>query len=141
MLYLLLGRAEAQGLNPRAVAVMAHNGVDISAHTSDVLTDEMLAAADLLCRCAPCGYQLPLAASRDRKASLAFYRSGRSNGTEADISACFQSVCGEIRDAMVDLIHELSANRQMSVRQDSDERCFNKVTWRSRASLPSTKAF
>ncbi|MDP7402876.1 MAG: arsenate reductase, partial [Gammaproteobacteria bacterium] len=39
---------EAQGLNPRAVAAMAHNGVDISAHTSDVLTDEMLAATDLV---------------------------------------------------------------------------------------------
>jgi ADP-ribose pyrophosphatase len=116
---------EAHGLNPRAVAVMAQNGVDISAHTSDILTDEMLAAADLVVSvCSHADTNCPLLPAGTAKRHLPFTDPAQATGPEADINACFESVCGEIRDAMADLIHELSANRQMSVRQDSDEPLF-----------------
>lgn len=39
---------EAHGVNPLAIDVMAESGVDISAHASDVLTDDMLEQADWL---------------------------------------------------------------------------------------------
>ena len=116
---------EAQGRNPRAVAVMAHNGVDSSAHTSDVLTDEMLAAADLVVSvCSNADTNCPLLPAGTVKRHLPFTDPAGAIGTETDISACYQSVCGEIRDAMVDLIQELSANHPMSVRQDSGEHLF-----------------
>ena len=100
-----------KGLNPRAVAVMAQNGVDISAHTSDVLTDEMLAAADLVVSvCSHADTNCPLLPAGTAKRHLPFTDPAQATGSEADISACFQSVCGEIRDAMAALIHELSAN-------------------------------
>ena len=121
---------EAQGLNPRAVAAMAHNGIDISAHTSDILTGEMLAAADLVVSvCSNADTNCPLLPAGTEKRHLPFADPAGATGTDTDISACFRSVCGEIRDAMVALIQELSANHPMSVRQDSDERFFNRVTW------------
>ena len=116
---------EAQGLNPRAVAVLAHNGGDISAHTSDVLTDEMLTAADLVVSvCSNADTNCPLLPAGTVKRHLPFTDPAGVTGTATDISACFQSVCGEIRDAMVALIQELSTNQPMFVRPDSDEHLF-----------------
>ena len=129
---------EAHGLNPRAIAVMAQNDVDISTHTSDALTDEMLAAADLVVSvCSNADTNCPLLPAGTVKRHLPFTDPAGATGMETDISACFQSVCGEIRDAMIALIKELSVNQPMSVRQNSGEHLFqqNDVEVQSRSSV------
>ena len=81
---------EAHGLNPRAVDVMAQNGVDISAHTSEVLTDEMLAAADLVVSvCSNADTNCPLLPAGTVKRHLPFTDPAGATGTETDIGACF----------------------------------------------------
>ena len=116
---------EAHGLNPRAVAVMEQNGIDVSAHTSDVLTDRMLSQADLIVSlCLYADTNCPLLPAGTAKRQLTFADPAQATGTEAVISAQFQSVCCEIRDAIEILIQELSAGQKASVGQAEGERSF-----------------
>ena len=129
---------EPHGLNPRVVAVMAQNGIDISAHTSDIITDDMLAAADMVVSvCSSAETNCPLLPSSTAKLHLHFADPEEATGTEADIIAYYQSLCCKIRDAIETLIHELIADQQMSTGRLSDERLFKQsdVKVESRASV------
>ena len=102
----------AHGLNPGAVAVMADNGVDITAQTSDVLTDAMLAEADLVVSvCSHADEHCPMLPAGTRKRHIPFDDPAQVVGTEAEIQASFRTVCKQIREAMEILVHELAAGK------------------------------
>lgn len=102
----------AHGLNPGAVAVMAENGVDITAQTSDVLTDAMLAKADLVVSvCSHADEHCPLLPAGTLKRHIPFDDPAQATGTEAEIEASFRTVCEQIRGEMEVLVHELAADK------------------------------
>jgi arsenate reductase len=85
---------EAHGLNPRAVQVMKDAGVDISHHTSDVIDEDTLRAADyIITLCGHANDHCPVV--RNDKAQRwhwGFEDPARATGTEAEIMAKFQEV-------------------------------------------------
>ncbi|MCG8415264.1 MAG: arsenate reductase ArsC [Pseudomonadales bacterium] len=99
---------EAHGVNPRAVACMQQQGIDISSHTSDILTDSMLADADLIVTvCSHADANCPLVPPTIEKRHIPFDDPAKATGTEQEIADCFTRVCGEIRDALQSLVLQL----------------------------------
>ena len=99
---------EAHGLNPGAVAAMAAHGVDISQQGSSVLTDEDLERADLVVTvCGHADEHCPLLPAGTRRLHMPFEDPAKKQGTEEEIDACFQEVCGQIRDSVSELIADL----------------------------------
>ena len=100
---------EAHGLNPRAVAAMARQGVDISGHTSDVLNDEMLQTADIIVTvCSHADAHCPITPTGIEKIHLPFFDPAKATGSDAEIDACFDKVCMEIKQAIEKLLLELT---------------------------------
>ena len=99
---------EAHGVNPRAVACMQQQGIDISSHTSDILTDSMLADADLIVTvCSHADANCPLVPPTIEKRHIPFDDPAKATGTEQEIADCFTRVCVEIRDALQSLVLQL----------------------------------
>lgn len=101
---------EAHGLNPNAVSTMAALGVDISSQTSDILTDEMLAQADLVVSvCSHADANCPLLPPGTRKQHLPFDDPAAATGKQSEVDAVFQAVCEQIREGIGGLLRELTA--------------------------------
>lgn len=104
---------EAHGLNPGAVAAMADRGIDITSQTSDVLTDAMLAEADLVVSvCAHADERCPFLPAGTVKRHMPFEDPAQATGEESEIKACFQQVCEQIRVEIEILVHELAAKKR-----------------------------
>ena len=100
---------EAHGLNERAVAVMQKQGVDISQHSSDLLTDEIVDWADMIVTvCADAEENCPLLPARLKKRHMGFPDPARATGTDAEIEKQFDDVCRQIRDSVLKLLTELT---------------------------------
>lgn len=98
---------EAHGLNPRAIAAMARQGVDIGSQTSDVLDDEMIRRADLIVTvCSHADAHCPIIPAGKRKLHLPFDDPTGCSGPEEEIRASFDRVCLEIRDGVKKLLDE-----------------------------------
>ncbi len=96
---------EAHGLNPQAVAAMAGHGVDISAQSSDVLTDAMLARSDLVVTvCGHADNNCPILPAGVCKRHIPFDDPAGASGSPVQIAATFDRVCLEIRQAMEKLM-------------------------------------
>lgn len=103
---------EAHGLNPIAVAVMAENGIDITSQTSDVLTDAMLAEADIVVSvCTHADERCPLLPAGTAKRHMPFEDPAAATGDESETKAGFQKVCEQIRAETEILVHELAAKK------------------------------
>ena len=101
---------EAHGKNPRAIAVMAEAGVDISAQESTRLTDEMLAAADYLVTvCGHADEHCPALPAGMRKEHWPLSDPARATGTEDEIMAVFRDSRDDIRARVADLLERLAA--------------------------------
>lgn len=99
---------EAHGLNPRAVSTMAARGVDISAQQSTVLTDAMLANADLIITvCSHADTHCPVIPPDRQKRHLPFDDPASATGSDADIQEVFSRVCEQIRLAVAGLLQQL----------------------------------
>jgi arsenate reductase len=100
---------EAHGLNPRAVAAMQKQGVDISAHSSDVLTNDMIDWAELIVTvCGDAQDNCPLLPARLKKRHLGFPDPAKATGSDAEIEKQFDDVCRQIRDTVLKLLTELT---------------------------------
>ncbi len=89
---------EAHGLNPRAVAVMAEAGVDISGQTSDVLDPGLLEGIDLLITvCGHADAHCPAVPATCERQHWPLDDPAQAAGTEAEITATFRRVRDEIR--------------------------------------------
>ena len=102
---------EAHGKNPRAIAVMAEAGVDISGQESTRLTDEMLSAADYLVTvCGHADEHCPALPAGMRKEHWPLPDPARATGTENEIMAVFRASRDDIRARVADLLERLAAD-------------------------------
>lgn len=96
---------EAHGQNPRAIAVMAEDGVDISGQESTRLTDDMLARADVLITvCGHADEHCPVVPATVEKHHWPLSDPAKAQGSEEEIMAQFRAVRDEIRHRVAGLI-------------------------------------
>jgi arsenate reductase len=104
---------EAHGKNPRAITVMQEAGVDISNQESTVLTNEMLAAADLLITvCGHADEHCPLLPPNVRKEHWPLEDPAKAKGTEEEIMVQFRNTRDEIRLHVKELLRRLEHNQE-----------------------------
>ena len=100
---------ESHGKNPRAIAVMQEAGVDISQQESTILTDEMLAAADILVTvCGHADEHCPVIPEGMRKEHWPLSDPAKARGSEQDVMAVFEESRDDIRKRVADLIARIS---------------------------------
>ena len=89
---------EAHGLNPRAVAVMAEDGVDISQQTSQVIDPDYFASADLIVTlCGDARDNCPVIPPTTEHQHWDLIDPARAEGTEAEIMAVFKATRVDIK--------------------------------------------
>ena len=102
---------EAHGKNPRAIAVMAEAGVDISAQESTRLTDEMLAEADYLVTvCGHADEHCPTLPAGMRREHWPLSDPAKATGTEEEIMAVFRASRDDIRERVANLLERLAGD-------------------------------
>ena len=103
---------EAHGKNPRAIAVMAEAGVDISGQESTRLTDEMLAATDYLVTvCGHADEHCPALPAGMRKEHWPLSDPAKATGSEEEIMAVFRDSRDDIRARVADLLERLAEDQ------------------------------
>jgi len=101
---------ESHGKNPRAIAVMQEAGVDISQQESTTLTDEMLAAADILVTvCGHADEHCPVIPNEMRKEHWPLSDPAKARGSEKDVTAVFEASRDDIRKRVADLIARIGS--------------------------------
>ena len=101
---------EAHGKNPRAIAVMAEAGVDISHQESTRLTSAMLAWSDVVVTvCGHADEHCPALPPGVHKIHWPLNDPAKATGTEAEIMAVFRATRDDIRDRVKQLFSELTA--------------------------------
>ncbi len=99
---------EAHGKNPRAIAVMADAGVDISGQESTRLTDEMLQGVDLVVTvCGHADEHCPILPPGTRKEHWPLTDPAKATGTEEEIMAEFRATRDEVRKRVGGLLERL----------------------------------
>ncbi|ABM60886.1 arsenate reductase (thioredoxin) [Halorhodospira halophila] len=89
---------EAHGQNPRAIAAMQEDGVDISDQQSTVLTEAMLAEADVLVTvCGHADEHCPVVPGSVVKHHWPLPDPARAEGSEEEIASAFREVRDEIK--------------------------------------------
>jgi len=102
---------EAHGKNPRAIAVMQEVGVDISDQESTILTDEMLASADLFITvCGHADEHCPVLPPGTHKEHWPLSDPAKAEGTEQEIMEQFRATRDGIRLRVAELIKRLETN-------------------------------
>jgi len=98
---------EAHGKNPRAVAVMQERGVNISGQESQVVTDEMLARADLVVTvCGHADEQCPVLPPGTEKIHWPLEDPAKATGSEEEIMDQFRATRDEIREHVWNLLQD-----------------------------------
>jgi len=101
---------EAHGKNPRAIAVMAEEGVDISGQESTKLTDEMFARCDYLVTvCGHADEHCPVPPPGMRKEHWPLSDPAKATGAEDEIMAEFRTTRDEVRRRVAELVGRLVA--------------------------------
>lgn len=99
---------EAHGQNPRAIAAMAADGVDISAQESTRLNDAMLDWADIVVTvCGHADEHCPVLPPGVRKKHWPLEDPAKATGPEAAITATFAQARDEIKQQVSDLIQRM----------------------------------
>ena len=102
---------EAHGKNPRAIAVMAEAGQDISQQESTRVDAAMLAAADLVVTvCGHADEHCPLLPAGTRKEHWPLGDPAKATGSEAEVMAVFRTSRNEIRQRVEALLQRLQAD-------------------------------
>lgn len=100
---------EAHGKNPRAVAVMAESGVDISQQESKHVTAAMVAGADVVVTvCGDADERCPVLPPRVRRIHWPLQDPACATGSEEDILQVFRATRDAIRDRVHGLLREFS---------------------------------
>jgi len=90
---------EAHGKNPRAIAVMAEKGVDISAQESTIVDAAMLGRADVVVTvCGHADEVCPALPPSVRKIHWPLTDPAKATGTEEEIMAAFRATRDDIED-------------------------------------------
>jgi arsenate reductase len=103
---------EAHGKNPRAIAVMAEAGIDISGQESTKVTDAMIAAADVVVTvCGHAAEHCPALPGHVRKVHWPLNDPAKATGSEQEVMAVFRASRDDIRDRVRALVADLEAGR------------------------------
>ncbi|WP_197495749.1 arsenate reductase (thioredoxin) [Acidihalobacter yilgarnensis] len=98
---------ESHGKNPRAIAVMAEAGVDISDQESTRVSDAMIAAADLVVTvCGHADEHCPVLPHGVRKLHWPLEDPAKATGTEEEIMTEFRRVRDEVRERVAGLLQD-----------------------------------
>ena len=98
---------EAHGVNPRAIAVMWEDGIDISAHTSDLMDKFLHIDFDFIITvCDNARERCPYFPSTAKQLHHNFPDPARAQGTEEEIMAEFRSVRDMIKEYCRDFVKE-----------------------------------
>ncbi len=101
---------EAHGKNPRAIAVMAEAGLDISNQESSKLVESMLAWADVVVTvCGHADEHCPVLPSHVHKIHWPLNDPAKATGTEEEIMDVFRASRDDIRQRVQKLMSELTA--------------------------------
>lgn len=96
---------EAHGVNPRAVAVMAEAGVDISGQTSKTIEFKRLLRQDIIITlCDDAQERCPVTPPTALKLHWSLPDPARATGAEDEIMARFRAVRDDIRDRIKALV-------------------------------------
>lgn len=107
---------EQHGKNPKAIAVMAEAGVDISQQESTKLTETMLQRADLVVTvCGHADEHCPVLPPGTSKEHWPLSDPAGATGSEEDIMQVFRATRDEIRERVADLIERLNREYQQEV--------------------------
>ena len=99
----------AHGKNPRAIAIMKEDGVDISEQESTQLTEEMLRWSDwVITVCGHADEQCPILPPGTQKRHWPLEDPAKATGTEEEITAKFREVRDEVKKWSEALIKELT---------------------------------
>jgi arsenate reductase len=99
---------EAHGKNPRAIAVMAEAGIDISGQESTIVTDEMIGNANVVVTvCGHADEQCPVLPPSVKKIHWPLTDPAKATGTKEEIMTEFRATRDEVRGRVGDLIESL----------------------------------
>lgn len=89
---------ETHGVNPRAIAIMLEDGIDISQHTSNHVDEYLHLPFDLILTvCDHASERCPIFPSSAKRIHYNFPDPAKANGTEAQISSAFRAVREQIK--------------------------------------------
>lgn len=99
---------EAHGKNPRAIAVMSEAGIDISGQESTVVSDDMIAEADVVVTvCGHADEQCPALPPGVKKVHWPLADPAKAVGTEDEIMREFRATRDEVEARVRDLLQGL----------------------------------
>lgn len=99
---------EQHGKNPRAIAVMAEAGVDISDQESTRVTDEMLRRADYVVTvCGHADEHCPALPATVKKEHWPLSDPAKAEGDEQQVMQVFRETREEVRERAQDLLERL----------------------------------
>ena len=97
----------ATEVHPRAMAVMAEEGIDISAHSSKLVDPELLASMDIVITvCDNARDSCPYVPPQVRLIHMPVRDPVHTVGTEAEIMADFRRARDEIRDKLKEVLDQ-----------------------------------
>lgn len=100
---------EAHGKNPKAIEIMAADGVDISAQESTMLTDEMIDATDIFVTvCGHADENCPVLPPGKKRIHWPLTDPAKASGTEQEIMQQFAAVRDDVKHRVSQLVDELS---------------------------------
>ena len=103
---------EAHGKNPRAIAVMAEAGVDISGQASTIVSAGMIDEANVVVTvCGHADEVCPALPPAVQKIHWPLSDPARATGTEAEIMAEFRTTRDEVRNKVGDLLEKLQRGK------------------------------
>jgi len=109
---------EAHGKNPRAIAVMAEAGVDISTQESTRVTEAMLQAADLVVTvCGHADEHCPTLPAGTRKEHWPLDDPAKASGDEEQIMNVFRASRDDIKQRVSELINRISQQHNSGAEQ------------------------
>ena len=101
---------EAHGKNPRAIDVMQQIGIDISGQESTIVSDTMLAKADVVVTvCGHADEQCPVLPPGITRLHWPLTDPAKATGTEAEIMAEFRATRDEIEGRVRGLLAAIAA--------------------------------
>ena len=99
---------EAHGKNPRALSIMAEDGLDISNQESTIVTEDMLNWADLLISvCGHADENCPIVEIPSHRLHWPLDDPAKAEGSEEEITAEFRRVRDDVKKRVEDLINNI----------------------------------
>jgi arsenate reductase len=96
---------ETHGVNPRAIATMAEDGIDITGHTSNHVDEYLHIPFDLILTvCDHASERCPIFPSTAKRIHHNFPDPAKATGSEQEIKAAFASVREQIKQFCAELL-------------------------------------